>query len=31
MGTIFRESSGVDLCNYVDQWKRDEKTMAELP
>lgn len=31
MNTIFRESSGVDLCSYVDQWKQDEKTMSELP
>lgn len=31
MSTIFSQSTGVDLCTYVEQWKQDEKTMAQLP
>ena len=30
IATIFKESNGVELCNYVDQWKRDEKEMSQL-
>ena len=30
MANIFRENNGVELCNFVEQWKRDEKEMAGL-
>jgi hypothetical protein len=30
MGAIFHDNNGVELCNYVEEWKRDEKEMHEL-
>lgn len=27
---IFRDNTAVELCNYVEEWKRDEKEMHEL-
>jgi hypothetical protein len=30
MTAIFKDNNGVELCNYVEEWKRDEKEMHEL-
>lgn len=30
MASIFKENNGVELCNSVEEWKKDEKEMHEL-